>query len=643
MSDLIRKSLHRLHFRNPAGGSLHTQLVVLAMAISIFSIAGLAAISIDIGQKILKDDVAQRLNLIASDRMQTLKNIWNLRIEQVESVAQNPNTVSFLGANTSETSKAAISETIKEFEALTKGRDSSYVEVRIADVTGRVLVAGDPLQEGTVLSQDVIGRAAQRSFYTTGFDEQRNIAVLMTVAPVREPVNASVTGYVVLLRDLNVVNRILADKLFLGETGEVYLVSKDGRMITDSRFVMDARHYQMVDTPPVLECFRNSADVNGASYSNYRGATVFGASSCEKNIGIVLISEVDSAELFAPLLTLQNQYLLITAAIIVAATASSFFLSLSILKPLQRLRKTMGQVQTGQFEKVDIVRRDEIGELASSFNAMVEEIGIKTKRLHLKNDILSFMSSRLQMQADELIKADREKEEFSEMISHELKTFLSPIIGYSELLLDGTFDELSGRQKAQLRLVLGKAWSLLYLTQNIIDARQLEYGALRMNMSADVSAAKLIEECIARSLPVARSYDLSLVPKLSDARFACDQPKILQVLDNLVNNAIKATPDECKNRTIEVSANLRDREVVFSVKDNGTGIMENKRDGLFKKFYQIDKSLTRKPGGTGLGLVISRGIVEAHSGKIWYETRMGEGSTFYFSIPIVKLNQIMHS
>lgn len=672
--------------RNPLGGSLHTQLVALVMAISVLSIAVLGVISIDIGQRVLKDDAAQRLNLIASDRMQTLKSIWNLRVEQVESLARNPTIMSLLlrsempgeaAGSESQLESAAAKETIANFEAMTKGRDTSYIEVQIANAAGQILVsaAGDQSpqgegrggQNGATLSQDVIARAAQRAFYTIEFDEGRGEAVLMAVAPVRAPSelssssSSSVAGYVVLVRDLNVINRILADKMFLGKTGETYLVNGDGLMITDSRFMAGARHNQLLllDTPPVQECFRNSADVNGASYPNYRGTIVFGASSCEKDLGIVLVSEVGSTELFAPLVVLQSQYLLITAAIIVAAAAASFFLSLSILKPLQSLRKTMGRVQTGRFEKVDIVRRDEIGELAASFNTMVEEIGIKTKKLHLKNDILSFMSSRLQVQADELVKADREKEEFSEMISHELKTFLSPIIGYSELLLDGTFGEINPAQKNQLRVVLEKAWSLLYLTQNMIDARQLEYGVMKMSVSSQVSAKKLVEECVGRSLPVAKSRGVRLlISKADDVMFNCDPQRILQVLDNLVNNAIKALPDG-ERRTealVEISAVAakgqkakegRDKEggssdnddghdqaIVFSVRDNGVGIPEDKQRDLFKKFYQVDKSLTREAGGRGLGLVISKGIVQAHNGKIWFESKPGEGSTFHFSIPL---------
>ncbi|HEX6067742.1 MAG TPA: hypothetical protein VFZ05_02975, partial [Nitrososphaera sp.] len=354
MAILGSKTPKKIRIRNPIGGSLHTQVVVLVMATSILSIAGLAAISIDIGQKIIKDDAAQRMNVIVSDRMQTLTNMWNLRVEQAESLARNPNITSLLQSSTTTGSEQAAGATVTGFEALTKGRDTAYVEVRIADSQGLVLMAGDPAQEGQMLSQDMMTRARQRSYYTIALDDNSPVSLFTAVAPVRLQSDLPADGYVVLIRDLNDVNRLLADKMFLGATGENYLVNDAGLMITDSRFVAGARHSQMVDTPPVQECFRNSADVNGASYPSYRGVTVFGASSCEKNLGVVLVSEVDSAELFGPLVLLQNQYLLTTAVIIFAAAGASFFLSISILKPLQSLRKTMGHVQTGRFEKVDI-------------------------------------------------------------------------------------------------------------------------------------------------------------------------------------------------------------------------------------------------------------------------------------------------
>ncbi len=627
--------------RNPLRVSLHTKIVLLIMAISLASIVLISAISIGNGQQLLRRDVGQRLNVIASDRMQAIESIWDLRLEQTEALASNPNVQNFLAsADGSPRAENPARNSVREFESLTKTRDTTFLAVRITDGGGKILLSTDPATEGdNALDPDMIRRASFSPFYTVTFDDELGIAVLETVAPIYDQTGGNTSipaGFVTALRELDRANRILTNPLFLGDTGEIYLVDRNGLMITDSRFVEGAKYHQVVESPPVQECFANGADVVGGLYANYRGSYVYGASNCDKNLGVVLISEVDRDEMFLPLKTLQYQYLLMAGGIIAAAGASAFFLSRSILKPLFRLRTTMGKVEAGYFEKVDIARRDEIGELAASFNAMVEEIGIKTKKIHLKNDILSFMASRLEVQADELKKADREKEEFALMVSHELKTFLVPIIGYSELMLDGTFGELSPIQREKVMIMLERAWSLLYMTQNVLDARMLETGKLRMNIEKEpVSANALLKECKNRALPLARSrnIDIAIMESGADLAVSCDSGRVLQVLDNLVSNAVKAIPENSHDRTIRLRVEGRIGEAIFSVKDSGTGIPEEIQPRLFRKFYESDTSPTRQAAASGLGLTISKGIVEAHGGRIWFVSAPGVGSSFYFSIP----------
>jgi signal transduction histidine kinase len=111
----------------------------------------------------------------------------------------------------------------------------------------------------------------------------------------------------------------------------------------------------------------------------------------------------------------------------------------------------------------------------------------------------------------------------------------------------------------------------------------------------------------------------------------CDSGRIIQVLSNLITNGIKFSPN---NSTIVIDAKLEDHSVVFDVTDSGMGIPKEEQNRLFTKFYQGDTSLTRVAGGTGLGLVICKGIVEAHRGKIWFISEAGKGSRFSFSIPV---------
>jgi signal transduction histidine kinase len=255
------------------------------------------------------------------------------------------------------------------------------------------------------------------------------------------------------------------------------------------------------------------------------------------------------------------------------------------------------------------------------------------------------MASRLEVQADELRKVDKEKEEYALMISHELKTFLVPIIGYSELLLDGTLGELNRTQREKVMIMLERAWSLLYMTQNVLDARMLEAGRLRMSISKEpVSAITLLQECRSRALPLAKSrnIDIAITELEENVMVSCDSQRVIQVLDNLVNNAINAMTqpnngsdnNNMKKKKIRLHVeNNNQGELIFSVKDGGKGIPFEMQPEIFRKFYESDKSLTREAAGAGLGLAISKGIVEAHGGRIWFVSAPDSGSSFYFTIP----------
>ncbi|MDE1769015.1 MAG: ATP-binding protein, partial [Thaumarchaeota archaeon] len=117
-----------------------------------------------------------------------------------------------------------------------------------------------------------------------------------------------------------------------------------------------------------------------------------------------------------------------------------------------------------------------------------------------------------------------------------------------------------------------------------------------------------------------------------------DPDRLSQVFANLIKNSVDFVPKS--DGVIEINAHGENNQVVFYVKDNGSGIPKEKQENLFKKFYQIDTSLKRSHGGTGLGLVICKGIAEALGGKIWFESEIGKGATFYFTIPKMRVDYI---
>jgi len=270
--------------------------------------------------------------------------------------------------------------------------------------------------------------------------------------------------------------------------------------------------------------------------------------------------------------------------------------------------------------------------IAVSF--IVPAMFIRSEKL---NERLKSTNKKLRQYTEKLREVDMAKEEFSSMITHELKTPLVPIQGYCEMLLNGVYGEVAPKQRQKIQIIHNNASRLLGLIQDVLDAHKLELGKMKLDMK-EISARELVTQCINTFKPTMTEKNVALVDGVdSELRLKCDPRRLLQVLNNLTSNAVKFVPEQTGR--IEISVRRDNGSLLFSVKDNGIGIPKEKQQYLFKKFYQVDTSLGRTAGGTGLGLAICRGIVEAHNGKIWVESEEGKGSTFYFSIPIGELEQ----
>jgi signal transduction histidine kinase/DNA-binding response OmpR family regulator len=226
---------------------------------------------------------------------------------------------------------------------------------------------------------------------------------------------------------------------------------------------------------------------------------------------------------------------------------------------------------------------------------------------------------------------DRLKSEFVAVVSHEIRTPLTSVKGAVELLADERFFPLNDQQRKLLNIAHANAERLLVLINDILDFSKLESASLPMSMErhhlepvvqqAIHNLRTLIEE---RRITVHVAVTPDLPPLMLDAS------RIAQVLTNLLSNAIKFSPRE---GVIEVSAQRAEGAVRVLVRDHGEGIAEPDLPKLFRKFSQIDSGSTRRVGGTGLGLVICKGIVEQHGGAIGVESTLGEGSTFWFALP----------
>jgi signal transduction histidine kinase len=381
--------------------------------------------------------------------------------------------------------------------------------------------------------------------------------------------------------DTDSFNKILLNRKGLGQSGEVYLVNSSKMMASESRFFNNASTIA-VDTLPVRKCFdsANGVDERGI-YNDYRNIPIFGFSYCAKDLGFVLLAEIDRAEVLQPIDDLRNTILIISITsglVLIAVSVVVIFTLLSWNKKL------------------------------ASANIQLQE-------------------------------KDKMQIEFINIAAHELRTPLQPILVLSELLLQGIKDS---EQIHLLNIISRNAKKLKKLSDNILDITKIESNTLNLNKE-QFSLDELIQNII-------KDFENHLNHKqikfeynnlVNNCTLYADKNRISQVLLNLIGNSVKFIDEEGTitvtvkkkkgDNSSQINSKTKNNEMILvTVKDNGKGIDKEIMPKLFTKF------VTKSFQGTGLGLYISKKIMEAHGGSLSAENNLdGKGATFCFSLPLM--------
>jgi len=373
---------------------------------------------------------------------------------------------------------------------------------------------------------------------------------------------------------------------------------------------------------------------------------------------------------FQKTLELEFQVKILTVVISIIIVSSAliigFLLYRTISLPLSKLKVGSEELSKGGHIKLEISGNDEISELTHSFNTMAKNI-LQSKMNNITNmEVLqkqknkldetnlqleeankkiktqiqeSFQRYTLQSQLltsnAELVsekKFGMEKDEFAAMVSHELKTPIFPIKMHCEMLKDPKMlGKLTPEQLDSVNQIESMAIKLEELTRDILDAQKLDMKKMKFSKTK-FKLGDFFNEIEDQSRINLIDKNISLTFDIKDLELTTDHSRLNQIITNLIQNAIVfVTP---KTGKIKVKVKVKNGDILFSVKDNGIGISPDRIPHLFRKFYQIDASLKRRHDGTGLGLVICKGLVEGLGGKIWLESKLKKGTTFYFTIPI---------
>jgi len=385
-----------------------------------------------------------------------------------------------------------------------------------------------------------------------------------------------------------------------------------------------------------------------------------------------VITFVDISNALLQLSRIENAgFTQIGATLFVAAVISGIFIFLTI-KPIQDLVKSTEKVRSGDFDiKIDTSKFEgEIEILAIGFNQMVHDLKIyqnqikkhaeeleqrvvertnelyekvkeltdsKTAVLNMMDDIdetnkeLIITQEELSESLKKLKETGIKKDQFISIAAHELKTPLTSIHGFSQLLQNKDVIKDAEKRNKYLNIMDHETKRLAKLVTDILDLSRIDLGALKLAIE-EIDLNEFMEG-IQKEMNVqmkqkglASEYDIEKgLPKITT-----DREKLTEIMINLINNSIKYTP----SGKITVKVSREKEKIHFMVKDTGVGIAKEHHTQIFERFYQVDSSYTRSAGGVGLGLSLCHEFVNALGGRIWFNSELGKGSDFHFTLPI---------
>ncbi|HKJ26390.1 MAG TPA: ATP-binding protein [Anaerolineales bacterium] len=301
----------------------------------------------------------------------------------------------------------------------------------------------------------------------------------------------------------------------------------------------------------------------------------------------------------------QHDLLLATVLLLFAGGMTmvmGYFLSSTITERIIVLQQAANQLAAGERDtRIDVSGRDEVAELSNAFNRM----------------------------ADQLQEAEQNRADLIAWVSHDLQTPLTSIQAILEALKDGLIEEPESQQR-YLETAQREVKSLSALIDDLFQMAQIDAGGMTLDRS-DNSIRDLISDTLETFSHIARKSDIhlegSIQPGIDIVNI--DVQRIGRVLNNLIGNALRYTPPGGK---VKIEVNRKDEQIEVHISDTGEGIQPDDLPYIFDRFYRGEKSRSRKTGGAGLGLAISRGIIQAHGGEIWVESTLGKGTTFIFTL-----------
>ncbi|MEG4443236.1 ATP-binding protein [Microcoleus sp. AT9_B5] len=533
--------------------------------------------------------------------------------------------------------------------------NSAYEVVGIFNSQGQILQAMSPYESFSIYSLNLAGISAETPVFWETYRQSQNyvspvdvdlktaVKVVNLAVPVRDN-NNQIAGVLFARVSLNFLTQIAA-RSQVGKTGYSYVLDHRSVLISETGSKINPYLLQDLRGRSFVRELSKLALASGIQspmvYRGLRGEEVIGTGAIVRRVQWMVVVELPTAEAYAPVRNLLYVMGAVTLASALVAVGLGVAFARSITNPLKSLTSAATKMSSGMFEtRVNIAASNELGKLANAFNSMAGQLEVSFTKLENQNA--------------QLQRLDKLKDEFLANTSHELRTPLNGIIGLTESLLDGATGQLPEATISNLEIIASSGRRLCNLINDILDFSKLRHKNIELQIKP-VGIREIVDIVVTLSQPLIGTKNLQLINSVTaDIPLVdADENRVQQILYNLIGNAIKFTD----NGTVEISANaigldsppLAEKEssltsqlqslivrskLQITVSDTGIGIAEDKLERIFKSFEQADGSTSREYGGTGLGLAVTKKLVELHGGEIQVHSKVGMGSQFTFSLPI---------
>lgn len=598
--------------------SLRSRLTLLFIALAIIPTALVSFILTQNSFGVLRDEALQTQKQVAVRSRVEIESFVNTREQQLRDLQEITNFASLdIDAQNSLLRNLQANERSYQDFILLDGEGQE-----ILHVARQELITEDHLQDLSETPEFMAIAGGAPVYYSPVYLDERSREPLIALAL---PYYNLQTGQIrnVLIAELRF--RSIWDKV--GEIGQsledeqiqVYIVNDAGNVVAHANpsVVLSGTTFNVQDS---------NEQVAGLD-----GNSVFLATE-EITLGdqtLTVVAEQPASVALAAAQDGLNIAVVVTVLAFLVAIVMGFLMVRQVIRPVERLSVTAQEISQGNLQaRAEVQGQTEISTLARAFNQMTNQLSDSINNLEQR---VRQRTAALEAAREEAEGANRVKSQFLANMSHELRTPLNAVLNFTAFVKDEVFGPVNGEQEEALDEALGSGRHLLSLINDILDLTKIEAGMMdlfieEVDFNVLLGSTASVAKGLVKDKPLTFTADIQ--PDLPTSYG--DRRRLRQVFLNIVSNAIKYTP----SGEVTLSASFEDDAIQIQVSDTGIGIADEDKDLVFESFKQSKHDLTRSLG-TGLGLPISKFFVESHRGKLWFESEVDVGTTFYITLPVL--------